>query len=363
VILIVAAYYAFFLKAQVILFTDQKAFSKDSMAIDLTTDGQSSFKDGTFKISTLDETVSGEESQETTGQKDTGDKATGTITIFNKTDQPQSLDKGTTISSSNNLEFILDDDVKIASTSSFSTSFSNEKVNVTASDFGKEYNLPSDTNFTIEGMSASDIFARNDTAFSGGSKSEIQVVSQDDLTALQNTVVARLFDKAKSQAKGGLSSDEVLIPVMLDSNFKQKSFSKKVSDEAKSVSLNAEITYTLGVYTKGDLQKFLTNSGDFSVPNDFKLSDSDSQISISNVKQGKNGITADLSYNVIFKPSLTIGTIPQEIAGSSLSSAQKKLKQIQGVSDATIVLQNKLPLLPSLLPLRKSNISVELKTQ
>jgi hypothetical protein len=133
VVIFLALYYSVFLKAKITVFTDEKAFKEDSMDITLSTNSDSSFSDKILKISTVDEEVKGEESQETTGQKDTGQKATGTVTVFNKTESPKEIAKGTTITSSNNLEFTLNDDIKIASTSSFSTSFSNTSAKITAS--------------------------------------------------------------------------------------------------------------------------------------------------------------------------------------------------------------------------------------
>lgn len=363
VILILIAYYAFILKASVIVFTDKKAFAQDSMDISLTSKGESSFSDKTLKISTLDEEVSGEETQETTGQKDTGQKATGTITIFNKTEGPKQLDKGTTVISSNNLEFTLNDNVNIASTSSFATSFSNASAKVTASSFGKEYNIPSQTNFTIKGISTSDVFGRNEAAFSGGTKEEIQVVSAKDLKGLQDTVTKRLFEKAKSEAASKLSADEALVPVYLSADFKDKTFDKKENDQAKNVKLTATVDYTLGIYKKEELTKFISSSKDFNVPKDFKLSVDESTINISDIKQNKDDISAKLSYNAVFKPEFDEKTIPSEISGKSESSAINKLKTTPGVSDATIVFSNKIPFLPVFVPFNKGNITVSIKSQ
>jgi biopolymer transport protein ExbD len=363
VVLAIFLYYAFILKAQVIVFTDKKAFKEDSLNITLTTNGDSSFTDKTLKVSTIDEEVKGEEQQETTGQKDTGKKAQGTITIFNKTDKKQEIDKGTTVTSSNDLEFTLDDSISVASTSSFATSFSSEKVKVTASNFGKEYNLPSQTNFTIKGIATSDLFGRNDSAFSGGTKEEIQVVALKDLQALEDTVTKRLFDKAKSQATSQLSQDEALVPTYLAADFKDKTFDKKEDETAKNVKLTAVVDYTLGVYKKDELSKFISSSSNFDVPPEFKLSDAESSISISDIKQNKNDISAKLSFNAVFKPQLNTATLPQQISGKSQKDALSKLKSTPGISDATLIFSHKLPFLPIIVPLNRGNISIEIKSQ
>jgi hypothetical protein len=209
----------------------------------------------------------------------------------------------------------------------------------------------------------SDVFGRNEAAFSGGTKEEIQVVSAKDLKGLQDTVTKRLFEKAKSEAASKLSADEALVPVYLSADFKDKTFDKKENDQAKNVKLTATVDYTLGIYKKEELTKFISSSKDFNVPKDFKLSVDESTINISDIKQNKDDISAKLSYNAVFKPEFDEKTIPSEISGKSESSAINKLKTTPGVSDATIVFSNKIPFLPVFVPFNKGNITVSIKSQ
>ena len=360
---IVTCYYALILKAQVTVFTDQKAFKEDSLDITLTTSGDSSFSDKMLRISTVDEEVNGEQSQETTGTKDTGQKAQGAITVFNKTESPKQIEKGTTLISSNNIEFTLNDSINIASTSSFSTSFSSVNAKVTAQNFGKEYNLPSQTNFTVKGLSASDLFGRNDSAFSGGTKEQIQVVAKKDIQALEDTITQRLFDKAKSQAENSLAVNEALIPVALAIDFKDQKYDRKENDLAKSVKLTANVSYTLGIYKKDELTRFISSSSSFDVPKEFKLDDSQSSIKITDIEKNGNDLSAKLSFTAVFKPQLETAKIPGEIVGKGKLVAIDKLKTISGISDVSIQFLNVIPFLPQILPLNVSNISVKLKTQ
>lgn len=363
VVILLISYYSFMVKAKVTVFTDQKAFSENAMDINLTSTKDSSYEDKLLRIKTIDEKVDGEQSQETTGTKDTGQKATGTITLFNKSESPKSLEKGTTVTSSNNLEFTLDDNVNIASTSSFATSYSSTNAKITASSFGKEYNLPSQTNFTVKGVSSSDMFGKNDQAFSGGSKEQIQVVSKKDLQSLEDSLVKRLFDKAKSQAQSSVSEGDALIPSYLTYDFDDKKFDKKENDQAKSVNLTATITYSLGSYNKDDLSKFISSSREFDVPEDFKLSDSESTLTISDISQNGKNLSAKVSFKAVFKPQLDENQLPKLVAGKGTNEAVKKLKEVKGVSDVTIQYENTIPFLPKIVPLNKSNISLEFKTQ
>lgn len=363
VIVFLVIYYSVIVKAKVVVFTDQKEFAQDQMDITLSTSGDSSFEDKVLKISTIEQEVSGEQSQETTGKKDTGQKAAGTVTIFNKTESPKQIEKGTTITSSNNLEFTLNDSVSIASTSSFATSFQSAQAKVAASSFGKEYNLPSQTNFTIKGLATSDVFGRNDSAFSGGTKEEIQVVAKKDLQSLESSVTSRLFDKAKGEAEGSLSDKDAMVPMYLSFDFKEKKFDRKENDTAKTLKLVASIVYTLGVYNKEELLKFISSSDEFDIPQEFKLSDSESTIKISDIKQDGKDLSAKLSYNAIFKPTFDENTVPSLVTGKGSKEAIDKLKQTPGISDASIQFENAIPFLPQIVPLNVGNISIEVKTQ
>lgn len=362
VIAFTAFYYMFLVRADVTIFTGKKEFT-DDLDITLTTSGTSSFDKKVLRIETVTEQVSGDETSDVTGKKETGEKAKGEVTVFNKSDKKQNLDKGTTITSSNDLEFVLTDAVEIASTSAFATEFSNKKVKVEASKFGKEYNLPSNTNFTVSNISSSQVFAKNDVAFAGGTKEEIQVVTDEDMNLLSESLADKLLSEAKKKASENLGDDQELLPVVLTTKFDEKKFDKKEDQEAKTLKLSATITYTLGAYKKEELDAFIASSDSFDVPEDFKLSGDESELKISNVTQKGKDVTGKLSFNAIYKPQLSIDNIPVEIKGKSVKAAEEKLREIAGVSDVNISLRNSIPLLPSLLPFRAENIILEVRSE
>lgn len=362
VIALTAFYYMFLIKAEVTVFTGKKEFT-DELNITLTTSGSSSFDDKVLRIETVTEEISGDETTEVTGKKEIGEKAKGEVTVFNKSDKKQTLDKGTTITSSNNLEFVLADAVEIASTSAFATEFSNKKVKVEAAKFGKEYNLPSNTNYTVANIASSQIFAKNEAPFAGGTKEEIQVVTEEDMTALSEALSDKLLSEAKKKASAKVGDGQELLPVVLSAKFEERTFDKKEDQEAKTLKLSATVTYTLGAYKKEELDAFIASSDSFDVPEDFKLSDDESELKLSNVSQEGDDITGKLSFNAIYKPQLSIGDIPKELKGKSKKSAEETLRAITGVSDVNIAIRNSIPLLPSLLPFRSENIALEVKSE
>lgn len=355
----VYVYYAFIVKANVVLFLDKKTVSQN---VDVTFSGDdaTSATNNTIHLNTSDHDVSETKKIDTTGKKETGDKAKGTITIYNKTDSPKTFSQGTTIIGPNDLEFQTLDDVKIASTSSFSTTFSSSDVDIQASDFGTDYNLPSGTNFTVDGVSSDDFFAKNSSAFSGGSKKDIQVVSKDDLTTLQNQVTKDLESKAMS----GLSADgdSVPLPVALSSTFDQKNFDNDVGDEADSVSLSAKLTVETGSYSKKDIEGFVKDLAQGDIPDDYSYLESESTINVNNIKNNKGVVSGTLDINAVFLPRVDIASIKNGLAKKSENSALEYIKNTKGIQDETIMFSRKLPLLPTFMPFNSKNITITVKS-
>jgi hypothetical protein len=355
----VYVYYAFIVKANVVLFLDKKTVSQN---VDVTFSGDdaTSATNNTIHLTTSDHEMSENKKIDTTGKKETGDKAKGTVTIYNKTEDPQTFSSGTVLKGPSDLEFETTSDVKVASTSSTSTSYSHTDVDVQASDFGTDSNLPSDTNFTIDGESIDDFFAKNSSAFSGGTKKEIQVVAKSDLTTLENQVKKELESKAMS----GLSSDgdTVSLPVALSSTFDQKDFDHDAGDEADSLSLSAKLTVETGSYSKKDIENFVKDLAQGDIPNDYSYLESESTIDVNNIKNNKGVVSGTLDINAVFLPHVDIATIKNGLAKKSEGSALEYIKNTKGIQDETIIFSRKLPFLPTFMPFSSKNITVTVKS-
>lgn len=354
-------YFNLFLKAEVIVFADSKVISKDEK-VTFAQDKNTSFEDSVIKLNTIEERVDASASKDATGTKETGDKATGEVTVYNKTEKPVTFNKGTTISSSNGLDFVINDDIKIASTSSFSTSFSSTKVKVQASKFGKEYNLPSNTNFTVDGASTSNYFAKNDSAFSGGSKKELTVVSAKDIAAVEDSATAGTEDKATKSALGKIGGDTLLVKTPLSSDMEDEKLSAKEGAEAKSVTLSGTVVYTFGTYSKDDLSEFVKQMAKDEVPSDYNYIDNESEVQVNNLKVEEGEASGTLKINSVFAPTIQQSQLLGQVRAKKLTEAEQTVKNIKGVSDYKIIRRNVLPLFPALMPFNPNNITITVKT-
>src|SRR3989344_4434425 len=182
VILIVGAgaYYFFGTKATVFLDIKPKIVKQDSNVV-FSTASNADNDDSIVNGKPISVSLDGEVSTPTSGKKDIGTKAKGTVTIFNNTSSSKTFPKGSIITSSNDLSFTLEDNATVASASGdvFSgTTPGKINANVLAEKIGTEFNLPYNAKFSIGNDPL--IAAKNDEAFSGGTKKEVAVVSQDD---------------------------------------------------------------------------------------------------------------------------------------------------------------------------------------
>ena len=167
------------------------------------------------------------------------------------------MSAGTTITSSNNLDYTIDKDVSVASASGdiFSgTKPGTASVTITASDIGQDYNLPSGTKFSIG--SNSNIAAKNDNALSGGTKKSITVVSDADLNKLLTDLPASLEQKARDDLKSKATSEKTIITQFISETVDSKSFSKKSGDESSNVNLNGTVNFKAISYLNKDMEDF-----------------------------------------------------------------------------------------------------------
>ncbi len=295
-----------------------------------------------------------------TGTKDVGDKAKGTVTIYNPDDSSKTISSGTTITSSNGLKFTTDKDITVASASGdiFSgTKPGTTDVAVTASDIGTDYNLPSGTKFSVG--SSTTVAAKNSNAFSGGTKKHVTVVSKDDQAKLLDQLTKNLQQKAQTDMNNQGSSDKVLLPVFTSTKVSKKNFDKQAGDQTTSVTLTESISFQGITYAKQDLQDFATQLMKSKISHDMQLADSGVTTEVSDAKQKSDTqITAIIKINAKLYPKLDKDQLAQTIKGESFDKAQNFLNNQPQVSHVEIVLNPNIPLLPKMLPRNEKNITI-----
>ena len=304
---------------------------------------------------TVDE--SGSVTEQATGTKNVGTQAKGQVTIFNISSSPVTLSQGTTITSSNNLDFTLDSSVTVASASGDAISGINPStanVNVTASDIGQEYNLPSGTKFSIGDNSQ--VAAKNDNAFSGGTKKQITVVSKADIQKALSDLPKQLKQKAKTDIQGKTSKTSNILPGFISETVTSQNFDKKEGDQASQVTLTGTVSFDTLSYSYSDisdLAKSLFNT------QDAQINQSSLSVSAQNIKTDQSGdTTADLTINAKILPKIDTSSLTEQIKGVSKFKAQNIVEGLPQVKSVTISISPPIPLLPDNLPGNSKNINI-----
>jgi hypothetical protein len=289
-----------------------------------------------------------------TGKKDVGTPAKGTVTIINLGD-PISLTSGTIITSPNGLKYTLDSSVNVDNFASGSAA----TVNVTSVEIGPEQNLPSGTKFTVGGQDNT-VAAKNDSAFSGGTKKSVTIVSADDIQKTLTDLPKQLEDKAKSDIKSKATGDNILLTTFTDESVDKTSqtFDHKAGDQASNVTLKGTVNFQTLTYNNADMFKLaqsIFGNGDTQISKDNLV------VTAKNIGINKdNSVSADLDISAGLLPTIDSNSYAKQIAGLSISKARNLLQNINQVQNVGIALSPNIPFLPQNLPGNPTNITIQI---
>jgi len=305
------------------------------------------------------EFVNGEKTMDTTGTKLVGDRAKGEVAIY-RSGPEVTLDKGVAIKSGDGVAFTLDEETTVASGSASSAGVT--KVKVTAADIGSNYNLAAGESFSVGNYSTSDLEAKNESAFSGGTSREISAVADEDEEKLLTDLTEELERKASEEASSSLGEEEYLIAESSESEIKSKTFSAKAGDEASSVKLSLSIDVTFVVVAKADLLQVATEQLKSRVASGFTLRDDQIKIGFEFVEKEDTSYKLEADFTANLLPQVNVEEIAKKISGKYPTLAEEYLTSIEGFDKAEInltpVLAGKLGTLPRIA----KNITIEVQS-
>jgi len=319
----------------------------------------------------------GEQKAEATGKKEKGTKAEGEVTIYNWTDDEKTFAKEDVVTlirvEGDKLRFLLDEELTVpAQTASVSatpeertTTYipGKKTVRVTAEKFGEEYNIKADEQLSIAGLSTDEFLAQNSSAFEGGKKEEVQIVTSED----QNRLLARLKDELEKKAREDIKSrtvgDQKLNEEAIVYEILGQTFDKEIDEEAEEFTLNLRLKGSGLVYSQTQLDDLVSELLAENVPQDFDLSDKElvTEVSAAKIEEGEDGgkmlkIIAKTKASVISK--VDENRIKKDLVGRSLESAKKYVESIPGVSAVEITVFPPLPGALTKMPRITSRIEI-----
>ena len=206
-------------KASVVVFPKTEALTRD-MQITLNANVQD-IDVGKLVLPALrvDDTLSVSDTFQSQGKNQIGNKASGTVKIYNFTKLPISLKAATTVLVVGDKTYNLVNDVSDLRPTTYINSRTKEidqnslgsSVEIIAAQGGDDYNLPAGTRLEISnqvfGSRPQLLYAKSDSEITGGTTRYLSVINQDDLTGAQQ----HLQDEAVQQENQKLQgSGEVL---------------------------------------------------------------------------------------------------------------------------------------------------------
>ncbi len=296
-----------------------------------------------------------------TGKKNVGQKAKGSITIYNGTSDSKQYDSNTVVTSSNGLKYTLDSSVTIASASGdviSGTKSGTGTVNITASDIGSDFNLPSGTQFTVDGESTSQVEANNSSALSGGSKKTVTVVSNTDIQNALSQLEKNSETQAKNDMSKKLSSDQSILANLSVDSITNKTTSKTAGSVANNFTASGTIIYKTVAYKKEDLSSYIAHLLQQKVSSNETIDQQSIQNNMGNVTSGNNGLTVDDKVTANDLPKIDINVLRSQLAGKSFASAEQIIDALPQVTGSTITLSPNIPFIPKLVSFKKGNIII-----
>ncbi len=247
--------------------------------------------------------LKGSGTTQSTGVKIVGEKAKGSIVVYNKTSAEKSFPAGTVLKTEQ-LAYTLDERVEVpaASVSAKPGGTGEEKeygqrtAKVTAAAIGVESNIGRDIALTVADFDSGTYAAKTDSEITGGSSREVRVVQQSDLDVLLADVKKDLLKRDKTKLEEQQGTDQRVLPLDTLEVVKQ-SFSVAEGTQVDEVALDLTVSASGLAYYTTDLmpiaQAILTEL----VPSGYSLADHEPQILSAGAVAGTNKVLVKLNLS------------------------------------------------------------------
>lgn len=279
---------------------------------------------------------SGTKDVATTGTKNLGNKAKGTVSLVNTySSTSQSIPAGATLTI-NNQSFKLSQAVVIpgAEFAVEGTTISVKKPgkvdgNIEAVEAGESYNI-NGGRMTIVGVTAerdSKVYGENPTT-AGGTTVNKKVVADTDLETLRSVLVADLVAKGNEDISKQAPSDLMPVGELGKTETISYQASAALGAEADKVTGTAKVSVRLAGVTKTDLGKFASVKATADRPNQSFTASKDPVISVVNADQTALLVRLKLNVEGTVSAKLDTEQLKKQVVGKKEADAQRILSEV-----------------------------------
>jgi len=339
-----------FAPAATIIVTARTTRNQFSQMVNFVTDpANANLSNGALSITQKEITKTEEVKFEATGEREVGEKATGTMTLTRRINnsaspldngQPLTVSAGTIFAdSTSGLKFVSVSDVILAGcTNMTNCGAPTQTVNVVAEGPGENYNLSARA-FTVGGGNNA---TAQSTAMTGGTSRKIKIVTVEDIRRATEKLQLPDDISTNAELKRQFNDDFIIIEQSLDITRRDPVSSTPVDHEATGeVTLKQETVYSLVAVKKDDVGEFLDEALDAVVENQedqMVFSNGVDDVSFDSFARGDAGgpMTARLRTNFRVGPVIDEDMILERSRGQILGEVQRRIGSINGVSNVDV---------------------------
>jgi len=278
-----------------------------------------------------------------TGEKNVGEKSTGTITIKNcDTTSAFVIDAGTVFDSGTGKSFLSN---SAATVPGYSGSASLCRVSgtgaglvdvaVTAAVAGASYNIGA-TDYSIDGING-DIYA-NGTKMAGGTDKISKVVTADDIQKASQALVDSSTDTYKQQLITQFANGESVVVGSFSIKREAGVSTPAVGAESTgTATLTSKTTFSISAIAQSELQTFLKDAIAKQLDKNQKIySDGLSTVVLSGYSGTDNGATVNVTATGKVGPNINDAQIIEQVKGLRYGEAQAIIESIKDISSVDI---------------------------
>ncbi len=299
---------------------------------------------------------------QTTGKKDVGEKAKGTIIVYNEWDSSaQPLVAGTRFVTSDGKIFKTTEAVNVPGTKVEAGKIvaGTSNVNVEAGEQGESYNI-GPSNFTIPGLPAdkqAKIYGKSSGAMTGGLTKKVNVVSKSDIEEAK----ANLSDDLKNKAKDDLNK-KVVGKKILEAAIQEEVVEEKPSlsegQEGDKFTLTSKKNFWTVAFSEAEAKKVISSKIKETLSQDKEIvEDKLENIEYKIVSVAKDNLNLSVSVTAFATKKLELTKAKLDLPGKSKEEALEYFRQNNEITDTKVEFW---PFWVSKVPLNRSRIEIKI---
>jgi len=301
-----------------------------------------------------------------TGVTETGEVASGEVSLYNLTDSDVRISANTVLESiETGLKYTTVSEVTVPAKKPEDDPTSpgligTIDVGITAESFGANYNLAEKERFRVQGFDLENLFAKNFNSITGGTTEQRKVVSQEDYDTLKTSLEDQLKQDLVSSLEVEAGSSKELLTDTIEYEVVNEDASPGVDAEAETFNLSLTLKATALSFSSEDIdtlaEKLVEDENDQNVEVD--EFDYSSEV----LSSEGNKININLSITGVVTPSINEDEVRNNLVSKSDRAGSEYLDTFEKIKSYEVVLYpNWLPAFLKHYPSSPNRIELNVK--